>query len=83
MGEKEQCWGRRERREREEKGAQGEKGKREKRGREGAGEAQGELTRKEKEGGREKQRRVRGRWKGRGPFLHSCGREKQPPEFLF
>lgn len=53
-------------------------------GREGAREAQGERTRKEREGGRrEKQRCVRGRGKGRGPFLHSSGREKQPSVFLF
>lgn len=64
-------------------GDPGGEGKEREAGREGAGEAQGELTRKEKEGGREKQSRVRGRWRGRGPFLHSCGRKKQPPEFLF
>lgn len=85
MGEKEHCQGRRERRERKAKGSQGEKGKREREaGREGDGEAQGERIRKEREGGRrEKQRCVRGRGKGRGPFLHSSGREKQPSVFLF
>lgn len=66
------------------RGSRGRREREREAGSEGDGEAQGERTRREREGGRrEKQRCVRGRGKGRGPFLHSSGHEKQPSVFLF